>query len=167
MERHIRDIDRLVDDKLVAVDSGHAVNQSLKWLPLLALLVCSCRENKAEIIRQAKILGLSEVLALTVLESCSRFLPRKRPDPSMAADSFPSGHTAQAFLGAELLRQRMKGTSRLVGMGGYGVAIAMAALRLMNKKHWLTDVVAGAVLGAGCAKLATLLLDNHTYRQGQ
>lgn len=68
--------------------------------------------------------------------------------------SFPSGHTAIAFAGAELLRREYWDVSPWIGIGGYAVASLTAFMRLYNNAHWLNDVIAGAGLGILCAEAA-------------
>jgi membrane-associated phospholipid phosphatase len=77
----------------------------------------------------------------------------ERPDKSKR-NSFPSGHTATAFMGAEFLRQEYKDVSVWYGIMGYTVATGTGLLRMYNNRHWLGDVVAGAGIGILCTKLA-------------
>lgn len=77
----------------------------------------------------------------------------ERPDGS-SNDSFPSGHTAIAFAGAEFLMQEYKDKSIWYGIGGYTIATATGLLRVYNNKHWLSDVVAGAGIGILSTKMA-------------
>ena len=68
--------------------------------------------------------------------------------------SFPSGHTANAFAGAELLRREYWHKSPWIGVAGYLVATTTAFMRLYNNAHWLNDVIAGAGIGILCAEAA-------------
>lgn len=70
----------------------------------------------------------------------------ERPDGS-SRNSFPSGHTATAFMWAEMLREEYWETSPWIGVGGYLVAAGTGFFRLYNNRHWLTDVLAGAGVG--------------------
>ena len=77
----------------------------------------------------------------------------ERPDGS-TRNSFPSGHTATAFAGAELLRREYWHVSPWIGVAGYGVAACTGFLRMYNNRHWLTDVIAGAGIGILSAEAA-------------
>jgi PAP2 superfamily len=75
----------------------------------------------------------------------------QRPDGT-GFNSFPSGHTANAFMGAELLMQEYKNVSVWYGVSGYLVATGTGVFRMYNNRHWFTDVVAGAGIGILSAK---------------
>ena len=78
----------------------------------------------------------------------------QRPDLSNNR-SFPSGHVALAFTGAELLRSEY-GTA--YGIAGYAVAAGVAFLRLYNNKHWFNDVLMGAGIGIISARIGNWLI---------
>lgn len=77
----------------------------------------------------------------------------KRPD-SNARNSFPSGHTATAFMGAEFLYKEYKDVSPWIGYAGYAVAVTTGYLRIYNNRHYFNDVIAGACIGIISTKLA-------------
>ncbi|MCO6162558.1 phosphatase PAP2 family protein [Flavobacterium sp. NRK F7] len=76
-----------------------------------------------------------------------------RPDGT-SNNSFPSGHTATAFMGAEFLYQEYKDVSVWYGITGYVVATGTGLFRMYNNRHWLTDVSAGAGIGILSTKIA-------------
>lgn len=77
------------------------------------------------------------------------------PRPNLKnSHSFPSGHTATAFCGAELLRREYWDVSPWIGIGGYAVAAFTGFMRLYNNAHWLNDVLAGAGIGILSAEAA-------------
>ncbi|AJR03365.1 phosphatase PAP2 family protein [Siansivirga zeaxanthinifaciens] len=77
----------------------------------------------------------------------------ERPDGT-SKNSFPSGHTATAFMGAEFLYQEYKDISVWYGVTGYIVATGTGMFRMYNNRHWLTDVAAGAGIGILSTKIA-------------
>lgn len=58
-------------------------------------------------------------------------------------DSFPSGHTTCSFAIATVLAVRFP----KLRWGVFGIALAISASRLFRGSHFLTDIIAGAVLG--------------------
>lgn len=94
---------------------------------------------------------------------------RLRPDGSNYY-SFPSGHTANAFLGAEFMAQELGDKSIGYSAVGYGFATATGILRMYNRDHWFSDVVAGAGFGILSTKAAYLLypyIRNHLFKAGR
>ncbi len=81
----------------------------------------------------------------------------ERPDGSNKR-AFPSGHTASAFVGAHILYKEYKDVSPWIGVAGYAVATGTGAMRVLNKRHWVSDIVAGAGVGMLSAEAGYLLL---------
>lgn len=69
-----------------------------------------------------------------------------RPDGT-AKNSFPSGHTANAFNNATLLFFEYRDSNIWYASSGYIFATATGVLRIANNRHWTGDVVAGAGIG--------------------
>lgn len=83
---------------------------------------------------------------------------RLRPDES-AYNSFPSGHTATAFMTATMLHKEYEGRSPWFSIGGYTLATLTGVSRVLNNRHWLTDVLAGAAIGIGSVHLGYFITD--------
>ena len=81
---------------------------------------------------------------------------RLRPDGSRH-NSFPSGHTATAFMTATMLHKEYGWKSPWFSIGGYTAAAVTGVSRLMNNRHWMTDVMAGAAIGIGSVHLGYTL----------
>ncbi len=81
-----------------------------------------------------------------------------RPDGSNN-HSFPSGHTATAFMTATMMSKEYGGRSPWYSVGAYSVATATGLMRMANNKHWLSDVLAGAGFGILSTELGYYLAD--------
>lgn len=85
-----------------------------------------------------------------------RLVTRARPDaglgqahldPFSGADAFPSGEAAQAFTIASVVAAHAR--ARWVKVVGWGLAGTLAYGRVHLDRRWTSDVVAGALIGAG------------------
>ncbi|MEP6512233.1 MAG: phosphatase PAP2 family protein [Parafilimonas sp.] len=83
----------------------------------------------------------------------------KVPKPNTTVyNAFPSGHTAQAFSGATLLCDEFGRNKPWLYVAAYGSASAVGVLRILNNRHWASDVIAGAGFGILSAKLSELIV---------
>ena len=82
-----------------------------------------------------------------------------RPDGT-SANSWPSGHTATAFVGATILHKEYGLTrSPWFSVLGYGTATATGVMRVLNNRHWISDVLSGAGIGIMSTELAYAFSD--------
>lgn len=66
-------------------------------------------------------------------------------------NSFPSGHSTQAWAVATVIASEYH-DRRAVQIAAYGAATAVSVARFTGHKHYLSDVVAGSVLGYAIGK---------------
>lgn len=83
---------------------------------------------------------------------------RPRPDAT-STNSFPSGHTAMAFMLATMMHKEYGWRSPWFSFGAYTVATATALGRIMNDRHWGSDVLAGAIIGIAATHLGYFITD--------
>lgn len=84
----------------------------------------------------------------------------KRPRPGNGTlNSFPSGHTATAFMAATMLHKEYGWRSPWFSFGAYTAATATALGRILNDRHWATDLLAGAAIGIISTQLGYLIAD--------
>ena len=81
-----------------------------------------------------------------------------RPDGSNN-HSFPSGHTATAFMTATMLSKEYGHKSPWISVGAYTTATATGLMRMANNKHWLSDVLTGAGVGILSTEMGYWLAD--------
>jgi membrane-associated phospholipid phosphatase len=91
--------------------------------------------------------GLSYAIMAGFVNGIKYTAKEMRPDGS-TANSWPSGHTATAFVGASLLHKEYGLTrSPWFSVAGYGLATATGVMRVLNNRHWISDVMSGAGIG--------------------
>ena len=66
-------------------------------------------------------------------------------------NSFPSGHTTAAFAAAQVFSTEIRSShpraAKFTTPLLYGVATAVGGARMYNNRHWLSDVMSGALIG--------------------
>ncbi|MCQ4035357.1 phosphatase PAP2 family protein [Kaistella montana] len=103
-------------------------------------------KNRTAILLKGQIFNLGVVYLL------KKTLNQTRPDGT--AYSFPSGHTANVFAGATMLSIEYGEQYKWVPYVSYSVATGIGVMRMMNNKHYVSDVLFGAGLGILSMKLA-------------
>jgi len=88
-----------------------------------------------------------------------------RPFPYPGHHSFALGHTSTSFAGAEFLHNQLKESIPVLSCAGYVAATVTGAIRVMKNRHWVKDIVAGAIIGIASAKLAALLVNKLTGKK--
>ena len=94
----------------------------------------------------------AQVVNVTLTFGLKLAVGRERPDSSDSR-SFPSGHASCSFATATVL-QRHYGWR--AGVPAYLVASYIAASRMNENKHYLSDIVFGAALGIVAGRTVTL-----------
>ncbi|MCH5214425.1 MAG: phosphatase PAP2 family protein [Muribaculaceae bacterium] len=131
------------------------IDDYFQYLPAAAYLGLALYKKRKLDFRERLAVGITSYLAMTALVNISKYSFReKRPDHH-ARHSFPSGHTATAFTGAELIRHEFGWG---IGSAAYVVATGVAFLRLYNGRHWLNDVIGGAGIGILSARIGYWML---------
>ena len=101
--------------------------------------------------RTAKELVWAGAGATLAVAAIKEAVGRERPDHSDRL-SFPSGHTTAAFAAASVLAREQGGA---IGWLAYGAAATAGYARISDRHHYLSDVVAGAILGRLVGRLVT------------
>lgn len=118
---------------------------------------------KTDFINRSVILFKSEVIVTVTVFSLKGIIHKTRPDASDKT-SFPSGHTAEAFTAATFLSEEFGERYRWVPYLSYSIASSVGVLRILNDKHYLSDVLVGAGIGYLSTKVAYW---THQYKWGK
>jgi PAP2 superfamily len=137
------------------IDEKITVDDFSQYAPMLSVyaLNFSGIEGEHNLGDRTIIMATSYLLVATTITGLKHSIHINRPDGS-SENSFPSGHTATAFSGAEFLWQEYKDKNIWYGIAGYAVATGTGIFRMYNNRHWLTDVAAGAGIGILSTKAA-------------
>lgn len=102
--------------------------------------------------------AFSAVIMAGTVNGLKYSVGRLRPDGSRR-NSFPSGHTATAFMTATMLHKEYGWRSPWFSIGGYTAAAVTGISRILNNRHWLSDVIAGGAIGIGSVHLGYFITD--------
>jgi undecaprenyl-diphosphatase len=112
-----------------------------------------------------------ETLTLTIKHLADRARPTLNPIAATLGPSFPSGHSATAaafYAGAALVlaRGRSRRWCSLLAGAAVAIAVGVAASRVLLDVHWLSDVVAGAMLGWAWFAICAIAFGGRLLRFG-
>ena len=124
------------------------VDDYLKYAPVASVYALNLVgiKGRHKLISRTIIYAMSSFLANHIVSKIKDATHQLRPDGS-TYNSFPSGHTTTAFVGAEFMNQEYGWRSPWYSVAGYTMATGTATLRVMNNRHWVSDVIAGAGIG--------------------
>ena len=150
------------------------IDNYLQFAPAVAVYALNLAGIKGEhnFVDRSMIYLMSNLIMEGFVAPIKNWSHELRPNGE-GYESFPSGHTAEAFVSATFLYEEYKNVSIWYGVGGYLVAGTVGALRIYNDKHWFHDVVAGAGFGIISTKAAYLVYPylrnmlTHTTKQGK
>lgn len=155
----MRDLDHSLQHNMLDLRGNHhriALDEYLRFVPTalnISLYIIE-KDHKYDIYDKALVKATSIASMYILTQGMKHAIKRTRPDGS-DNHSFPSGHVATAFLGAESLRISH---GNWWGVAGYSVATTTAFLRMYNNRHWFSDVVTAAGIGVLSARIGYWLL---------
>lgn len=123
------------------------VDDYLFFTPMVGLFAFDLfsSQNRHDIRRQTGLLVASGALTALIVFPTKTITNVDRPNGNPTA--FPSGHTAYAFTIATMVDKEFRHKSPWISVGSYAVAGATGVMRILNNKHWMADVLAGAGVG--------------------
>jgi membrane-associated phospholipid phosphatase len=156
----LQKFDHNIDDRINQImHRKYKFDDYIQYAPYVAVFgldLCRVRA-KHSFVERTLVTGTSVLIMCASVTITKRLTKIQRPDKSNY-HSFPSGHTATAFLGAHILLREYKDVSPWIGVAGYAVAFTTGAMRMINRKHWFSDVLTGAGVAILSAELSYLML---------
>ncbi|TFG65642.1 MAG: phosphatase PAP2 family protein [Gemmatimonadales bacterium] len=126
-------------------------------------------------IRALGALAASSVIVLPAKVTVGRHRPSGGGGDSDEFDSFafnaesfafPSGHTASAFALAGAVSNEFSEDAPWVPYVAYPLALLTGVSRVVDRKHWATDVIAGAAVGIFAAEFSGRLFGSRETQRG-
>lgn len=136
-------------------DFHTTVDDYIQYLPLATQLAMGLGGVKGRSKNRWQLLAtdaMAAAMMAVMVNGLKYSVDRTRPNGGHG--SFPSGHTATAFMGATLLAHEYGHKSIWFPIAGYSVATATGVMRILNNKHYASDVLVGAAIGIASAELA-------------
>jgi membrane-associated phospholipid phosphatase len=139
-----------------------SMDNYLLYTPILAVYGLNALgiKGKNDFTNRSLLLVKSELIMYVLTFSTKGLAEVTRPDNS-DNKSFPSGHTAQAFAAATFMAKEYGDKSVWYSVGAYSVATTVGVLRILNNRHWISDVLTGAGIGILSTNIAYM---THRYR---
>lgn len=131
------------------------VDDFLQFSPIVAAYSLDAFgvKSKNDFANRTAILLKGEIMTLGSVFAIKHLAKETRPDGSNN-QSFPSGHTAQAFAAATFLSEEYKDQFPWMPYAAYSVAGSVGIFRMVNNKHYISDVLFGVGLGLLSMKLS-------------
>lgn len=129
----------------------------IQYLPIASVYGLSLLGVKAkhDYVDRTMVLVVSAATLAACVNTIKYTVREPRPHNPDVRNSFPSGHTATAFMGAEIVREEYGWG---YGAAAYGLASLIGVARIYNDRHWFNDILAGAGIGILSARVGYWLL---------
>lgn len=136
-----------------SIDFSLPIDDLMQYVPAVEIYAADLIgvDAKNHWFDQTKYLILANLVTAGLTHAGKGIIDKQRPDCSDHA--FPSGHTSFSFTNASVLFEEYKDTAPGLAYSGYALTSLVGGLRVVNNKHWLSDVLVGAGLGILVTKL--------------
>jgi hypothetical protein len=123
------------------------IDNYLPFVPVAEMYIADIArvKSKNHWFNQTKYLIISNLITSGITHTIKNISLKTRPNGGDL--SFPSGHTSFAFNNATVLFQEFRDTAPVIAYSGYAFSTTTGIFRMLNNKHWLSDVLVGAGIG--------------------
>ena len=131
----------------VGDDFEFAVDDYVLYVPMVEMYIADIAgvKSRNHWFDQTKYLFISNFISAGITHGLKFITNKIRPNGDEY--SFPSGHTTFAFTNASVLFYEFNDTSPVLAYSGYVFAVTTGMFRMLNNKHWISDVLVGAGIG--------------------
>lgn len=142
-------------------------NPTIHWedytrdLPIVAVygLNLAGVKGRNNFMERTIILGKAMLIQHILVTTLKRTINIERPDGGNS--SFPSSHTARAFMAATFMHYEYGQRSIWYSIGAYSSAVFTGYMRVRHNHHWVNDVLVGAGIGILSTNIAYI---THKYK---
>lgn len=156
----------IVEERNEHMNSFHThIDNYLQYSPLMIAygLDAAGIPSKNDLANRTAILLKGELMMFGTVTLLKKYTRQLRPDGS-TYNSFPSGHTAQAFAAATFLSEEYKDRFHWMPYAAYGLASSVGLMRMANNRHYVSDVLLGSAIGILSMKVSYW---THHYKWGK
>ncbi len=141
------------------------IDDLTQYIPYAATYVLDAFgvKSRHKLLRKTTTMATALALNGIVVHTMKGLIGEERPDGS-ANNSFPSGHTTTAFMGAHIFHKEYRHLSPYYSVGAYSLATFTGMFRQLNNRHWISDVLMGAGLGISLTELA-YFINGEIYKE--
>ncbi|MBU4486360.1 MAG: phosphatase PAP2 family protein [Candidatus Delongbacteria bacterium] len=138
-------------------DFKFGIDDYIVYAPMVELYIfdwlgCKAKNNFFD---RSKNIVLANLASVSIVRALKSLTSKTRPDGTDQL-SFPSNHSNIAFTNATVLYHEYKDSNRFIAYSGFAFATTTGVFRMLNNKHWISDVLTGAGIG--------ILVGNLVYR---
>lgn len=143
------------------------IDDYMQYAPAMAVagLSLSGKKGRNGRKRQALSWGGSMLIMGGFVNSIKYTSKVMRPDGT-TRNSFPSGHTATAFMNASFLHREYGHINPWYSIAGYASSAYVGVSRSLNNRHWISDILAGAAFGILSTELSYAIIDQLYKNKG-
>ena len=145
LERNIKN--SMHDGSVNDIGFALPIDDIIQYVPIAELYIADALGIKAKNhwFDQTKYLIIANAITAGVTQAGKYIINKERPNG--ADHSFPSGHSSFSFTNASVLYFEFRESTPGFASSGYIITSLVAGLRVVNNRHWLSDVMVGSGLG--------------------
>lgn len=145
----------------------HHYDDYMQYMPAVSVYALNLSGVKGRNkLGRATISYAASALIMGIIVNSVKYTAKvERPDGSRA-NSFPSGHTSNAFMNATFMHKEFGHINPMYSIAGYSMSTFTGIGRGLNNRHWISDVLAGAGIGILSTQLGYFFVNKFYKNQG-